>query len=183
MIYPVLVYGNQMLRKRAEEINKDYPNLSQIIEDMWETMYKAEGIGLAAPQIGIPIRLFVIDGEEISDDHPELKGFKKILINAKLLEASGEPVTQVEGCLSLPTIKEEVVRPKRIRITYLDENFEKHDEVYEDQRARVILHEYDHIEGKMFIDYLSPLRKRLLKGKLNSITIGKVKIDYKIKIP
>ena len=183
MIYPVLVYGNQTLRKQAEEIDKGYENLSQIIADMWETMYKAEGIGLAAPQIGIPIRLFVIDGAEISDDHPELKDFKKVFINAKLVEAGGDPVSQVEGCLSLPTIKEEVVRPKRIRITYLDENFNQHDEVYDDQRARVVLHEYDHIEGKMFIDYLSPLRKRLLKGKLSSIITGKAKIDYKVRLP
>jgi len=183
MIYPVVVYGNQSLRKKAEEIDKNYPNLSQIIENLWETMYKAEGIGFAAPQAGIPIRLFVVDGADIAEDHPELKDFKKVFINPKLIEAGGDPVSQVEGCLSVPTIKEEVVRPKRIRVQYLDENFEPHDDVYEDQRARVFLHEYDHLEGKLFVDYLSPLRKRLLKGKLNAITVGKAKVDYKIKLP
>ena len=183
MIYPVVVYGHPVLRKEAKEIDKDYENLSGIIENMWETMYKADGVGLAAPQVGLPVRLFVIDGAEISDDYPELRDFKKVFINARIIEADGEPVTQYEGCLSLPSIREEVTRPKRIRIVYCDENFETHDEVFDDQRARIIQHEYDHLEGKLFIDHLSPLRKRLIKGKLNSISHGKVDTDYRIKLP
>jgi peptide deformylase len=183
MIYPIYVYGNQVLRKRAKEIDKNYENLSQIIENMWETMYNADGVGLAAPQTGHSIRLIVIDGKEISDDHPELKNFKKVFINAEITEAKGETEIQQEGCLSLPGIREEVTRPKRIRITYFDENFQFHDDIYDDQRARIIQHEYDHIDGKLFIDHLSSLRKRLIKGKLNSIIQGKVKVDYKIKLP
>ena len=183
MIYPVVVYGNAVLRKEAEEIDKNYENLPAIIENMWETMYKADGVGLAAPQVGLKIRLFVIDGADISENYPELKDFKKVFINAKIIEADGEPITQYEGCLSFPGIREEVTRPKRIRIVYCDENFQIHDEVYEDQRARIVQHEYDHIEGKLFIDHLSPLRKRLIKGKLNAISYGKVETEYKVKLP
>ncbi|MCL2072374.1 MAG: peptide deformylase [Marinilabiliaceae bacterium] len=183
MIYPILVYGHPILRKKSEVIDKNYPNLSQLIEDLWETMYKTDGIGLAAPQIGLSIRLFVVDGALLVKDHPELKGFKKVFINAKIIEEDGERVTQDEGCLSLPTIREDVTRHKRIRVLYMDENFVQHDEVFNDQRARIIQHEYDHLEGKFYIDYLSPIRKRLIRGKLTSITQGKVKADYKIKIP
>ena len=183
MIYPVLVYGNQTLRKRAVEITQDYENLSQIIANMWDTMYRTEGVGLAAPQVGFSIRLFVIDGKDLSDDHPELKDFKKVFINAEIIEAEGETDSQQEGCLSFPGIREEVTRPKQIHIKYLDEKFQPHDEFFNDQKARIIQHEYDHIEGKFFIDYLSSLRKRLIKGKLNSITQGKIKVDYKIRLP
>ena len=183
MIYPIFVYGNQVLRKIAKKIDRDYENLSQIIENMWETMYHADGVGLAAPQTGQSINLFVIDGKELSDDHPELKNFKKVFINAELIETEGETDSLQEGCLSLPGIREDVTRPKRIRITYFDEKFQFHDEVYEDQQARIIQHEYDHIEGKLFIDHLSSLRKRLIKGKLNSIVQGKANVEYKIKLP
>ena len=183
MIYPIYVYGHPILRKKAEEVVQDYPNLPRIIDDMWETMYKTDGIGLAAPQIGLSIRIFVIDGALLADDHPELKDFKKVFINAKIIEEGGERIIQDEGCLSLPTLREDVSRHKRIRIVYVDDNFQQHNEIYEDQRARIIQHEYDHLEGKFYTDYLSPLRKRLIRGKLNAITQGKVKTEYKIKIP
>ncbi|MDR2927770.1 MAG: peptide deformylase [Cytophagaceae bacterium] len=181
MIYPVVVYGSPVLRKKAEDINKNYENLPAVISNMWETLHHADGVGLAAPQIGLSIRLFIVDGSVWADDYPELKDFKKTFINANIVEANGETIAQNEGCLSLPTIREEVTRPKRIRITYFDEAFQYHDEVFDDQRARIIQHEYDHIEGKMFVDYLSPLRKRLIKGKLNSVSKGKVNVDYRIK--
>jgi len=183
MIYPVLMYGNQSLRKKAEEIDENYENLQEIIKNLWETMYGADGIGFAAPQAGISIRIFVIDGAAIAKDYPELKNFKKVFINAKITEMNGEPVNQQEGCLSVPGIREDVTRPKRIRIVYYDENFKLHDEVFDDQRARIIQHEYDHIEGKLFIDHLSPLRKRLIKGKLSSIILGKTKVNYRVKLP
>jgi peptide deformylase len=183
MIYPVVVYGNTVLRKVAEKIDENYSGLSQLISDMWETMYKAEGIGLAAPQIGIPIRLFIIDGNDLAEDHPELQGFKKIFINAQITERVGSKVMESEGCLSLPGIREEVTRPSEITIKYQDEEFNTFEEVYSGFAARIIQHEYDHIDGKLFIDYLSPLRKRLIKSKLTNITIGKVDINYKIKLP
>ncbi|TCO06837.1 peptide deformylase [Natronoflexus pectinivorans] len=183
MIYPVVVYGHPVLRKVAEEIDSDYEGLSQLIEDMWETMYKADGVGLAAPQIGIPIRLFVIDGNDLAEDFPELNGFKKVFINAEIVEFEGSKVNEAEGCLSLPGIREEVSRPGKIRIRYDDENFVEHDEVYEGFAARIIQHEYDHIEGKLFVDYLSPLRKRLIKRRLNAISEGKAETSYKIKLP
>ncbi len=182
MVLPIVVYGHPVLRKVAEEITPDYDNLNKFIEDMWETMYHADGVGLAAPQVGVPVRMFVIDGNEISDDHPELKGFKKLFINAEVVETEGPTVSDNEGCLSLPGIREEVTRPSKIRIKYMDENFREYDEVYEGFAARIILHEYDHIEGKLFVDYLSPLRKRLIKGKLNAITVGKVDVSYRIKL-
>ncbi|ASB48325.1 peptide deformylase [Alkalitalea saponilacus] len=183
MIYPVVVYGHPVLRKVAEEIESDYEGLSQLIEDMWETMYKADGVGLAAPQIGIPIRLFVIDGNDMAEDFPELEGFKRVFINAEIVEFEGSKVNEAEGCLSLPGIREEVSRPSKIRIRYDDENFVEHDEVYEGFAARIIQHEYDHIEGKLFVDYLSPLRKRLIKRRLNAISEGKAETSYKIKLP
>jgi peptide deformylase len=183
MIYPVVVYGHPVLRKIAEDITADYEGLSQLIDDMFQTMYKAEGIGLAAPQIGLSIRLFVIDADPLADDFPELKGFKKVFINAHIVERDGQNCSESEGCLSLPNLREEVVRPSRITIEYLDENFVAHREVYEGFAARVIQHEYDHIEGKLFVDYLSPLKKRFLKGKLSAISKGMVDVNYRIKIP
>lgn len=182
MILPVVVYGHPVLRKVAEEIDQDYDNLPKFIDDMWETMYHADGVGLAAPQVGVPIRLFVIDGKDLADDHPELLGFKQTFINARIVDADGGPVREFEGCLSLPGIREEVTRPSKIRIQFVDENFQPRDEVYEGFTARIIQHEYDHIEGKLFVDYLSPLRKRLIKGKLNAITVGKVDVSYRIKL-
>ncbi|MCU4166447.1 peptide deformylase [Carboxylicivirga caseinilyticus] len=181
MIYPVVVYGHPVLRKVAEDIDKDYKDLDTIIENMWETMYHSDGIGLAAPQIGKSIRLFVIDADPLKDEFPELKGLKQVFINAKieLLESKEESLS--EGCLSLPTIREDVKRPTKIRITYFDQNFQKKVEEYEGFAARVIQHEYDHIEGKLFIDYLNPLKKRILKGRLTKISKGDVEVKYKIK--
>jgi peptide deformylase len=182
MILPVVVYGHPVLRKIAEEITPEYEGLTQLIDDMYQTMYRAEGIGLAAPQVGLPIRLFVIDATPLEDDYPELKGFNKVFINAKIVEKDGELVADSEGCLSLPTIREDVQRPSRVRIQYMDRDFVQHDEVYHGFAARVIQHEYDHIDGKLFIDYLSQLKKRFLKGKLTNITKGNVDVAYKIKI-
>jgi peptide deformylase len=156
MILPVVVYGHPVLRKVGEDIDRDFDNLPKFIEDMWETMYFADGVGLAAPQVGVPIRLFVIDGKDLAEDHPELKGFKQTFINAHVVAEDGPMVTDFEGCLSLPGIREEVTRPSRIRIQYLDEHFQPHDEIFEGFAARIIQHEYDHIEGKLFVDYLGP---------------------------
>jgi peptide deformylase len=183
MILPVYVYGHPILRKVAMDIRPDYENFEELHTNMWETMYHSDGVGLAAPQIGLSIRLFVIDGKGLSDDFPELKAFKQTFINAEIVERGHEKVMESEGCLSLPGIREDVSRPNRIRIKYLNEHFEPRDEVYEGFAARIIQHEYDHIEGKLFVDYLSALRKRLIKGKLNAITIGKVDVDYRIKLP
>lgn len=182
MILPVYVYGQPVLRKVAEEIDEDYEGLAQLIDDMFETMYHSEGIGLAAPQIGKSIRLFTIDATPMEEDFPELKDLKKTFINAEIVEREGENVVENEGCLSLPNIREDVTRPSKIRIVYDDENFVEHDEVYEGFAARVIQHEYDHIEGTLFIDHLSPLKKRFLKSKLNAIANGKVNINYRIKV-
>jgi len=183
MKYPITVYGDNILRKRAEDIEKSSENLKEIIENMWETMYYADGVGLAAPQTGLPIRLFVIDGNAGADEEPELSEFKKVFINPEIIELSGDKWIMNEGCLSLPEIREDVSRPDTVRIKYLDENFEEHDEVYSGFISRVIQHEYDHLEGKLFIDYLSPLKKRLLKSKLNDIARGNVQPHYRIKIP
>ena len=183
MIYPIVVYGSTVLRQVCEEIQQDYNQISQIIENMWETMYYSEGVGLAAPQINKAIRLFVIDGNDLSDDFPELKDFKQTFINAKIVERSENIVREYEGCLSIPGIREEVTRPDRIRIQYVDADFQPHDEVYEGFAARIIQHEYDHIEGVLFTDYLSPLHRRLIKGKLNAISQGKVDVNYTIRLP
>lgn len=183
MIYPIVVYGSAVLRQKCEEIDQDYENLSEIIDNMWETMYHSEGIGLAAPQVDLPIRLFVIDGSAMTEDFPELEGFKQTFINAKIIEKSETTLRDHEGCLSIPGIREEVNRPERIRIQYLDANFEPHDEVYEGFGARIIQHEYDHIEGILFTDHLSVLHRRLIKSKLTAISQGKVNVDYRIKLP
>lgn len=183
MIYPVTVYGDPVLRKVAEPIGPDYPNLATVLEDMWETMYHADGVGLAAPQVGLPIRLFVVDASIASEDEPDLQGFKKVFINPVVREISGTPWTMEEGCLSLPEIREDVTRPESVRLQYADENFDVHEEVFTGFAARVIQHEYDHLEGVMFIDYLSPLRKKLLKGRLTDISKGKVNPSYRIKVP
>ena len=183
MVYPVAVYGHPVLRKVAKEITPDHEGLSEIIENMWETMYKSDGIGLAAPQVNKSIRLFVIDGTPLEEDFPELKDFKKVFINAKIIERTGEDDVNDEGCLSLPTIREDVKRPSQITIEYLDEDFNPVKETYTGFAARVVQHEYDHIEGILFIDHLSPLKKRLLKSKLNKITRGEVDVNYKILTP
>ncbi len=179
MIYPIYVYGSASLRKETEDITPDYPQLGQIIANMWETMYDADGVGLAAPQVGKPIRMFVIDARLYADEAPELKDFKKVFINPEIYEYSDEEELLGEGCLSLPNIREDVYRPTSIRIKYLDENFAEHDEQYDGFAARVIQHEYDHVEGKVFVDHLSALRKTLIKSKLLAMSKGKYKADYK----
>lgn len=183
MILPVYLYGQPVLKKIAQNINKDYPELEKFIEDMFETMYQSDGVGLAAPQIGRAIRLFVIDGEPMSDDDETLKGFKKVFINAEIYEKSGEEWYFNEGCLSVPGIREDVLRKSEIKIKYLDENFVEHDETYKGIAARIIQHEYDHLEGKLIPDRLPVLRRTMLKGKLASIAKGKVNVNYKFKVP
>lgn len=179
MILPIYSYGYPVLRKKAEPIGPDYPNLPGLIADMFETMYNASGVGLAAPQIGLGIRLFIVDAEPM--DEEKLLGFKKVFINAQMLEEDGTPWAYSEGCLSLPGLHEDVSRPARIRIRYQDENFVEHEEVFEGLAARVIQHEYDHIEGILFTDHLSGLRKRLIKGKLNAIAKGDCDNKYRMK--
>lgn len=179
MIYPVVVYGHPVLRKVAEDIDKDYPVLKQLINDLFETMYYAGGIGLAAPQIGKSLRIFVIDGTPAAEDDLSMDGFKKTFINAHITEKSGEFAPMTEGCLSIPNLREEVNRESKIRIEYYDENWEFHDENYNGYKARVILHEYDHLDGVLFTDRVGPLRKRLLKGKLTAISKGMFDADYK----
>jgi peptide deformylase len=183
MIYPIMIYGSPVLRKVAENIDENYPDLKQFIDDMWETMYQSDGLGLAAPQVGKSIRLFVIDGAPLEEDEPELKGFKKVFINAKIIESVSEIASQNEGCLSIPNLREEVSRPAKIRIEYYDEHFNQYDEWYGGMAARVIQHEYDHIQGILFTDKVSPIKKRLLKGKLTAISKGKFSVDYKFRLP
>ena len=183
MIYPITVYGEPVLRKVAEPITPDFEDFQQLLADMYETMYVSDGVGLAAPQIGKSLRLFVVDASPAADEEPELEGFKKAFINPQILERYGEEWSMNEGCLSLPEIREDVSRPEKIKIKYLDENFVEHIEEYGGFAARVIQHEYDHLEGILFIDHLSMLRKKMLKGKLTAITKGKVKTSYRIVIP
>jgi peptide deformylase len=183
MIYPIVAYGDPVLKKKAEEITKDYEGLAEVIENMWETMHAANGVGLAAPQIGKSIRLFVVDASPFEEDEPELADFKKVFINARILEEDGEKWPFNEGCLSIPKIREDINRHEEIVIEYYDENFKKHKETYSGMAARVIQHEYDHIEGILFVDHLSPLRKRLLSGKLSDISKGNVDVDYRMKFP
>ncbi|MCQ2203217.1 MAG: peptide deformylase [Bacteroidales bacterium] len=183
MLLPIVQYGHPILRKMSEDITKDYPNLDKLIADMYDTMYKAEGIGLAAPQIGKNIRVFVIDATPCEEDYPEVKDFKRVFINAHIIERSEETVKTCEGCLSLPGISEDVERPTWVRIQYVDEKFEQHDEVISGYCAIVVQHEYDHLDGKVFIDYLGALKKRLLKGKLAAISAGKVSTRFRTVLP
>ena len=183
MIYPVTVYGDPILRKKAEPVSADTEGLKEFIDNMFETMYASDGVGLAAPQVGKSLRIFVLDASSAADEEPELEGYKKVFINPVILEKTGEEWTMNEGCLSLPEIREDVSRPENIRIRYQDENFTEHEEVLGGFLSRVIQHEYDHLEGALFIDYLNPLKKRLLKGKLTAISKGKVQPSYRIRIP
>lgn len=182
MIYPIYVFGQPVLRKVAEDIDKDYPKLQEFIENMFETMYKSDGVGLAAPQVGKSIRLFVIDGEHFSKDDPSMAGFRRTFINAQIYERTGSDSVFNEGCLSLPGIREDITRKSVIKMKYYDENFNFHDETFEGLQARVIQHEYDHTDGKLFIDHVNPLKRKLLKRRLNDISKGIVDIEYKIKI-
>lgn len=181
MIYPISVYGDPVLKKRASEINPDYPALDRLINDMFETMYAASGVGLAAPQIGLSIRLFVVDGAPIEGEN--LKHFKKVFLNPIILEETGEEWPYEEGCLSIPGIREDVYRLEKLRIRYWDEQWREHTESYEGIAARIIQHEYDHIEGVLFTDHISGFKRRLLKGKLQNISKGKSDASYKIKVP
>ncbi len=181
MILPMYILGQPVLRKEAEEITPDYPNLKELINNMYETMQKAEGVGLAAPQIGLPIRLAVIDLDVISDEHPEYKGFLHAFINPRIIEVSDETCTMEEGCLSVPGIHESVKRPSKIHVTYLDEDLNPHDEWVDGFLARVMQHEFDHLDGKLFVDHLSAFRKQLIKSKLIAMTKGKINCGYKVK--
>ena len=190
MILPIVAYGDPVLRKVGTEIDKDYSNLSSLIDNMWETMYNAHGVGLAAPQIGLPIRIFMVDATPFADDEEltkeeqnQLKDFKRVFINAKILEETGKEWAFNEGCLSIPDVREDVIRQDTLTISYLDENFEPHKETYDGLLARVIQHEYDHIEGILFTDKLSSLKKRLLKGRLANISKGKINVDYRMRFP
>lgn len=181
MILPIYLYGQPVLRKVAEDITPDYPELKSLIENMFDTMHQAEGIGLAAPQIGLAIRLVVVDLDVISEDFPEFKDFRKVYINAHILETSEESDSMEEGCLSLPGIHEKVTRPSSIHVKYLDENFVEHDEWVDGYLARVMQHEFDHLEGKVFVDRLSPLRRQMNKNRLTNLMKGKVQCTYKTK--
>lgn len=189
MILPIRAYGDTVLRKKCHDISPEYPELKSLIENMFETMDSAHGIGLAAPQIGLDIRLFIVDVSPLAEDEDyediadELKNFKKVFINAKILEESGNEWKFNEGCLSIPEIREDVSRKETILIEYFDENFVKHTDTFSDIRARVIQHEYDHIEGILFTDHLSALKKKILKGKLTKISQGDVAHNYKMRFP
>ncbi len=186
MIYPIVVYGDPVLKKRGKNIEKDKLDVKKLAEDMFETMENANGVGLAAPQIGKNIRMFVIDASPIAeedDDKNELVGFKKVFINPEIIEEVGEEWDFEEGCLSIPDIREVIYRQEKLTIRYFDENWIEHEETYDGMKARIIQHEYDHIEGILFTDHISPIKKRLLKGKLANISKGKIKTKYRIKAP
>ena len=185
MILPIVAFGDPVLKEVAEDIEKDYPKLKELIQNMYETMYNASGIGLAAPQVGLPIRLFLVDTTEIKDEEfdGDSAGIKKVFINATILKEFGKSWSYEEGCLSIPGIRENVTRQDTVEIEYLDENFEYHHETYKGLNARVIQHEYDHIEGILFTDLIKPLKKRLIKKKLNSISKGEIRVPYKMKFP
>jgi len=190
MILPIFAYGEPVLRKKGAVIDKDYPKLEELLENMFETMYEASGIGLAAPQIGHPIRLFLVDASPFAEDEDlseeeraSLGNLKKVFINAQIVEEVGEEWAFNEGCLSIPDVREDVFRQSDVVIEYQDENFEKHRDTFTGIAARIIQHEYDHIEGILFTDKLSPLKKRLIKAKLSNISKGKVSIDYRMRFP
>ena len=183
MKLPIIAYGDSVLRKKGVDITADYPDLNVLIANMFETMYGAHGVGLAAPQIGLSIRLFVIDATSFAEDEPALTDFKKVFINAEILEENGEKWPFNEGCLSIPDIREDIERKQNVTISYFDENWEEYEETFSGLAARIIQHEYDHIDGKLFVDKLSPLRKAMLKNRLTSISKGMVKVDYKMKFP
>lgn len=191
MVLPVVAYGHPVLRKECEDISPDYPGLEQLIRDMWETMYHSNGVGIAAPQVNRPIRLFVVDtvqivegfDDEDREEYPNEKPIKQVFINAHKVSESGEPWAYNEGCLSIPKVREDIRRQERVVLRYMDENFHEHEQEFDGITARVILHEYDHIDGKLFIDYLPPLKKRLIRKKLEDISAGKVRTDYRMLLP
>lgn len=183
MFLPIVVYGHPILRKVSEDIPMDYPELEKFIKDMFQTMDEADGVGLAAPQVGRNIRLFVVDGSAFEEMDPECKDFRKVFINAHILERGEEEVSRNEGCISIPGIHEDVKRPDRIRMNYTDENGQVHEEEFTGIKAWIIQHEYDHLEGILFTDHLSALKKRILKSKLNNISTGKFKAAYRVILP
>ncbi|UZO80480.1 peptide deformylase [Aquimarina sp. ERC-38] len=190
MILPIVAYGDPVLKRKAKDIEKEYPKLPELLENMFETMYNAYGVGLAAPQIGLPIRIFLVDTKPFSEDEDlsteeqkALSNFKKVFINPVMLEESGEEWSFTEGCLSIPDVREDVIRHSTIKIKYQDEDFKEHVEEYDGLIARVIQHEYDHIEGVLFTDKLSSLKRRLIKGKLTNISKGKAKAEYRMRFP
>jgi peptide deformylase len=192
MILPVVAYGAPILRKVAEDINPDYPGLQEFIANMWETMYASNGVGLAAPQVNRDIRIFVMDSLQIfnnmedddeKNEYPGDEGIKQVFINPHVVELAGEKWSYNEGCLSIPKVREDVTRPTLVTLEYDDENFETHTKTFTGITARIIQHEYDHLEGKLFIDYLTPLKRKLLKGKLSDISKGKIKMDYRMIFP
>jgi peptide deformylase len=193
MILPIVAYGNPVLRKMSRDIDEAYPNLDKLIEDMWETMYASNGVGLAAPQVGRDIRVFVMDSAQIfanmdeqdreEENYPDAPGIKQVFINAHIVEEHGDDWAYNEGCLSIPKIREDIYRAEEVTLEYMDENFQQHTKTFNGITGRIILHEYDHIDGKLFIDYLSPLKRKLLKRKLDDISKGNVKVDYKMSFP
>ncbi|TDW96498.1 peptide deformylase [Dinghuibacter silviterrae] len=191
MILPIVAYGAQILRAEAKDITPDYPDLKELLESMWETMYYSQGVGIAAPQVNKPIRIFLVDtaqvfermDDEEKEEYDDDPGIKRVFINAHVQSLDGDEWAYNEGCLSIPKIREDVLRPEEITLSYVDENFEPHTETFSGLTARVIQHEYDHIDGKLFIDYLKPLRRKLLKAKLDDISKGKVSVDYKMTFP
>lgn len=191
LIFPIVAYGHPVLRKVAEDITADYPDLQKLIEAMWETMYASAGVGLAAPQINKSVRIFVVDTEQMfanmdedeRKEYPDAPGIKSVFINAHVVELDGEEWAYNEGCLSIPKIREDIYRKDTITLKYVDENFQSHTKTFTGLSARVIQHEYDHIDGKLFIDYLSPLKRKLMKGRLTDISKGKVSVDYKMLFP
>ena len=191
MILPIVAYGHPVLRKVGKDITPDYPHLDKLIADMWETLYNSSGVGLAAPQVNKDIRLFIADttqmfasmDEEERKHYPDNPGFRQVFINAHIAEEDGEEWLYNEGCLSIPKIREDIYRHQAVTLQYRDENFESHIKMFSGLTARVILHEYDHIEGKLFIDHIAPLKRKLMKGKLNDISKGNVEVDYKMLFP
>jgi len=188
MILPIVAYGHPVLRKMCEDITPEYPKLQELIANMWETMYSSSGVGVAAPQVNRPIRLFVIDSKQIIEgmddeeraEYPGDNGIKQVFINAHIVDTAGEEWAYNEGCLSIPKVREDVYRPESVTLRFVDENFQPHEETFTGVTARVIFHEYDHIDGKLFIDHLKPLKRRMIKGKLEDITKGKISVDYKM---
>lgn len=191
MILPIVAYGTPVLRKVASDISPEYPQLAKFIDDMWETMYASSGVGLAAPQVNKEIRVFVVDTEQMfanmdeneKNEYPGDDGVKAVFINAHIIELQGEEWSYNEGCLSIPKVREDIYRNETVTLNYLNEQFQPQSKTFTGLSARVILHEYDHIEGKLFIDHISPLKRKLMKGKLNDISKGKVNVDYKMSFP
>ena len=183
MILPIVAFGTPILKQKTKNVDKDYQGLSELIENMFETMHEAGGVGLAAPQIGKSIRLFIVDASPFEEDEPGLKDFQQVFLNPEIIEEEGEEWSFNEGCLSIPHVREDVRRKPKIRIRYQDEYFNTYEEEFDGIVARIIQHEYDHIEGVLFTDYLSPLKKRLLKRKLNDISRGNIRVDYRMNFP